>query len=185
MLRSPGELRRKVKTWLLFNKYTNVVMVDRHLQSIASADAVWHGHQHDGRHSALKEEGYNAVAAQRCKQVITDWLLSTRRKVAAMEATPEAKKLKMDSAGQKDPQSKAGTSSRKVNQPVMKGRKGNQPVMKGRKGNQPVMKGRKGNQPVMKGRKGKKPVMKGRKGNQPVMKGRKGNQPVKKMLCSL
>ena len=28
MLRSPGELRRKVKTWLLFNKYTNVVMVD-------------------------------------------------------------------------------------------------------------------------------------------------------------
>ncbi len=28
MLRSPGELRRKVKTWLVFNKYTNVVMVD-------------------------------------------------------------------------------------------------------------------------------------------------------------
>jgi hypothetical protein len=28
MLRGPGELRRKVKTWLLFNKYTNVVMVD-------------------------------------------------------------------------------------------------------------------------------------------------------------
>ncbi len=28
MLRSPGELRRKVKTWLVFNKYTNLVMVD-------------------------------------------------------------------------------------------------------------------------------------------------------------
>jgi hypothetical protein len=28
MLRSLGELRRKVKTWLVFNKYTNVVMVD-------------------------------------------------------------------------------------------------------------------------------------------------------------
>ncbi len=65
-----------------------------------------------------------------------------------MAANPEAKKLKMDSAGQKDPQSKAGTNSRKVNQPLMKGRKGNQPVMKGRKGNQPVMKGRKVNQPV-------------------------------------
>jgi hypothetical protein len=133
MLRSPGELRRKVKTWLLFNKYTDVVMVDplasSHLQSIASADAVWHGYQHDGRHSALKEEGYKAVA-QRCKQVITHWLLSKKRKVAAKAANPEAKKLKMDSAGQKDPQSKAGTSSRKVNQPVMKGRKGNQPVKK-------------------------------------------------------
>jgi hypothetical protein len=83
-------------------------------------------YQHDGRHSALKEEGYNAVALL-CKQVITDWLHSKKRKVAAMAATPEAKKLKMDSAGQKDLQSKTGTSSRKVNQPVMKG---NQPVKK-------------------------------------------------------
>jgi hypothetical protein len=54
-------------------------------------------------------------------------LLSKKRKVAAMAANPEAKKLKMDRASQKDPQSKAGTSSRKVNQPVMKG---NQPVKK-------------------------------------------------------
>ncbi len=70
----------------------------------------------------LKEEGYTAVARQ-CKQIITDWLLSKKRKAAA---NPEAKKQKIESAGQTVPQPTAGTSGSggwKSNQPVVKGRK--------------------------------------------------------------
>jgi hypothetical protein len=44
----------------------------------------------------LRDEGYKAVAA-RCKQLITNWLLSKKRKAAALGAAEnEAKKLKLD-----------------------------------------------------------------------------------------
>jgi hypothetical protein len=108
--------RRKAKTWLVFNKFDNVVLVDPMAAFGATADAGKAvGMMADTVH--LKEEGYTAVA-QQCKKIITDWLLKA--------ANPEAKKQKIESAGQTVPQSIAGTSGtggRKSNQPVVKGRK--------------------------------------------------------------
>jgi hypothetical protein len=66
--------------------------------------------------------------ARQCKQIIKDWLLSKKRKAAAMAANPEAKKQKIKSEGQTVPQPTAGASGsggRKSNQPVVKGRKEN------------------------------------------------------------
>ncbi len=39
MLKGLGELRRKVKTWLVFNKHSNVVLLDPLATFQASADA--------------------------------------------------------------------------------------------------------------------------------------------------
>jgi hypothetical protein len=122
MLKGLGELRRKVKTWLVFNKFANVVLVDPMAALGATADAGKAvGMMADTVH--LKEEGYTAVA-QQCKKIITDWLLGRKRKAVAMAANPEAKKQKIESAGQTVPQAIAGTSGtggRKSNQPVVKG----------------------------------------------------------------
>jgi hypothetical protein len=72
--------------------------------------------------------------AGRCKQVITDWLLSKKRKAAAMAAAGnDAKKPRMDGQLAVCPVSgggQAGRSGRKSNQPVMKGRKANQQIPK-------------------------------------------------------
>ena len=93
MLRGLGNLRRKVKTWLVFNKHSNMVMLDPLATFKASSDAAA-AMMADTVH--LRYEGYKAVAA-RCKQLITDWLLSKKRKAAALAAAKnEAKKLKLD-----------------------------------------------------------------------------------------
>ena len=122
--RSLGELRRKVKTWLVFNKYTNVVMVDplATFQASANASAAINM-MADTVH--LKRSGYVAVA-QKCKQVITDWLLGKKRKAAAEASNVLAKKPKVEGTPQSEQAgSKAGGTIRKSNQPV-KGRKGKQ-----------------------------------------------------------
>jgi len=124
MLRSLGELRRKVKTWLVFNKYTNVVMVDPLATFNASADAAAAiNMMADTVH--LKGSGYRAVA-QKCKQVITDWLLGKKRKATAEASNVLAKKPKVEGTPQSEQAgSKAGGTIRKSNEPV-KGRKGKQ-----------------------------------------------------------
>ncbi len=128
MLRNLGELRRKVKTWLVFNKYTNVVMVDPLATFQANADAsAAIDMMADTVH--LKEAGYHAVALK-CKQVITEWLLGKKRKAAAEAAGALSKKPRVESSVQLEQQpsgSKAAGTVRKVNQPV-KGRKGKQPA---------------------------------------------------------
>ncbi len=131
MLRGLGDLRRKVKTWLVFNKHSNVVMLDPLATFKASSDVkATAAMMADTVH--LRDKGYKAVAA-RCKQLITDWLLSKKRKPAALAAAEnEAKKLKLDN------QPVAGNSG--VGQASGGGRKSNQPVGKGRKANQPVPK---------------------------------------------
>jgi hypothetical protein len=132
MLRGLGELRRKVKTWLVFNKHSNVVMLDPLATFQASADAgAAMAMMADTVH--LKAEGYKAVALK-CKQLITDWLLGKKRKAAAAAAGgQEAKKIKLDKQGGAVAGSSGGQASsggRKSNQPTGKGRKANQPAMK-------------------------------------------------------
>jgi hypothetical protein len=137
MLRGLGDLRRKVKTWLVFNKHTNVVVLDplatfKTSSDVSAAMAMMADTVH------LKDEGYQAVAA-RCKQIITEWLLKKKRKAAAMAAAGnDAKKPRLDNqtgagssgGGQSVGGGQSGGSGRKSNQPVGKGRKANQPVPK-------------------------------------------------------
>jgi hypothetical protein len=130
MLRSLGKLRRKVKTWFVFNKYTNVVMVDPLATFKANADVTAAINMMvDTVH--LKGEGYRAVA-QRCKQVITDWLLGKKRKAAAEASSVLAKKQKVEKTAQKEQGatgSMAGATVRKINQQA-KDRKSKQPAKK-------------------------------------------------------
>ena len=129
MLKGLGELRRKVKTWLVFNKHSNVVLLDPLATFQASADVgAAMAMMADTVH--LKAEGYKAVAAK-CKQLITDWLLGKKRKAAA--EGQEAKKIRLEKQGVAAAGSSGGQASsggRKSNQPTGKGRKANQPAMK-------------------------------------------------------
>jgi hypothetical protein len=129
MLRGLGDLRRKVKTWLVFDKHSNVVMLDPLATFQASADVgAAMAMMADTVH--LKAEGYKAVAAK-CKQVITEWLLGKKRKAAA--EGNDAKKIKMEKQGAAGSGSSGGQASgggRKSNQPTGKGRKAKQPATK-------------------------------------------------------
>jgi hypothetical protein len=129
MLKGLGELRRKVKTWLVFNKHSNLVMLDPLATFQASGDAgAAMAMMADTVH--LKAEGYKAVALK-CKQLITDWLLGKKRKAAA--GGQEAKKIKLEKQGGAVAGSSGGPANsggRKSNQPTGKGRKANQPAMK-------------------------------------------------------
>jgi len=95
MLRGLGELRRRVKTWLVFNKHINVMVLIPLATFKASADvSAAMAMIADTLH--LKDKGYRAVAGL-CKQVITDWLLSKKMKAAAMAAVGnKAKKPRME-----------------------------------------------------------------------------------------
>ncbi len=121
-----------MKTWLVFNKHSNVVMLDplATFQASANVGAAM-AMMADTVH--LKAEGYEAVAAK-CKQVITDWLLGKKRKAAAAAAEgSEAKKIKIEKQGAAISGSsggQAGGGSRKSNQPTGKGSKANQPATK-------------------------------------------------------
>jgi hypothetical protein len=122
MLRGLGDLRRKVKTWLVFNKHSNVVMLDPLATFQASADAgAAMAMMADTVH--LKAEGYKAVASK-CKQLITDWLLRKKRKAAAAAAEgQEAKKIRLEKQGAAAAGSSGGQASsdgRKSNQPTGK-----------------------------------------------------------------
>jgi hypothetical protein len=110
MLRSFGELRRKVKTWLVSNNFTNVVMVDPLATFKASADiyaAI--GMMADTVH--LKDEGYRAFA-QPCKQVITDCMALKQEKEGSGHGGGKgAKRPRLDSQGKANLMNEGGQAS--------------------------------------------------------------------------
>ncbi len=96
LLKSLGEMRRAIRSWLMARGIKNVFMVDPLAASGAAANvekAI--ALMNDSVH--MKKEGYNKLAKQ-CKDTITTWLLGKKRK-AVESYGAEAKKQRLDGQG--------------------------------------------------------------------------------------
>ncbi len=93
LLKSLGEMRRAIRSWLMARGIKNVFMVDPLAASGAAANvekAI--ALMSDSVH--MKKEGYNRLAKQ-CKDTITTWLQGKKRK-AVESYGAEAKKQSLD-----------------------------------------------------------------------------------------
>jgi hypothetical protein len=115
LLKSLGEMRRAIRSWLMSRGIKNVFMVDPLAASGAAANVEKTiALMSDSVH--MKKEGYSKLAKQ-CKDTITTWLLGKKRK-AVESYGAEAKKQRMD--GQSNSQAtsadgkKAGKGGRKA-----------------------------------------------------------------------
>ncbi len=93
LLKSLGEMRRAIRSWLMARGIKNVFMVDALAASGAAAKlekaiALMNDLVH------MKKEGYNMLAKQ-CKDTITTWLLGKKRK-AVESYGAEAKMQRLD-----------------------------------------------------------------------------------------
>jgi hypothetical protein len=96
MLKSLGELRRAIRSWLIVRGIKNVFLVDPLAASGAAADAKKAiGLMRDSVH--MTKDGYTRLAKV-CKETITAWLLGRKRKAVESHGA-DAKKPRIDRAG--------------------------------------------------------------------------------------
>jgi hypothetical protein len=96
MLKSLGELRRAIRSWLIVRGIKNVFLVDPLAASGAAADARKAiGLMRDSVH--MTRDGYTRLAKV-CKETITAWLLGRKRKAVDSHGA-DAKKPRTDGAG--------------------------------------------------------------------------------------